>query len=82
MFAVGTSEGTLQLWDATKGVLMRTLDGHEARISSIAWNNSYLSTGSRDGSILHRDLRCRSDFTARLKGHTQEVCGLKWSFND
>jgi len=38
-----------------------------------------LSTGSRDKSILHRDFRAKNDFFAKLDGHKQEVCGLKWS---
>ena len=82
LFAVGTHSGELQIWDTTKNTLLRTLGGHNGRISTIAWNSTFLSTGSKDHSILHRDLRCRSDFTARLRGHTQEVCGLKWSFDD
>lgn len=81
-FAIGTSTGDLQIWDTTNNVLLRTLSGHESRISTIAWNDTFLSTGSRDHNILHRDLRCRNDYTAKLKGHQGEVCGLKWSFNN
>lgn len=62
--------------------LVRTMDGHDGRICAVAWNSTFLSTGSRDKSILHRDLRCPSDYTARLRMHKQEVCGLKWSFDD
>ena len=38
-----------------------------------------LSSGSRDKSILHRDCRIKNNFFAKLEGHKQEVCGLKWS---
>lgn len=56
--------------------------GHAGRICTIAWNNTFLSTGSRDHTILHRDLRSPADSIGQLKGHKQEVCGLKWSFDD
>jgi cell division cycle 20-like protein 1 (cofactor of APC complex) len=77
--AVGTSGGVLQNWDVVKQRMVRKFDGHEGRIGCIAWNNSFLSSGSRDKSILHRDPRQKSDFFAKLEGHKQEVCGLKWS---
>ena len=41
-----------------------------------------LSTGSRDRSILHRDMRCPDPFIKKLSGHRQEVCGLKWSIDN
>ena len=53
--------------------------GHDGRIGCIAWQSSFFSTGSRDKSILHRDCRSRENFFAKLDGHKQEVCGLKWS---
>lgn len=46
----------------------------------MAWNNSILSTGSRDKSIISRDLRVK-DYIRKHIGHRQEVCGLKWSFD-
>lgn len=59
--------------------MVKSYMGHQGRIGCIAWNSSMLSTGSRDKSILHRDLRMKNDFFAKLEGHKQEVCGLKWS---
>ena len=38
-----------------------------------------LCSGSRDKSILQWDHRMPVSPTRRLLGHTQEVCGLKWS---
>jgi len=81
-FAVGTHTGDLQIWDTTKAKIVNTLKGHDGRICAVAWNNTFLSTGSRDHSILHRDLRCNNDYFAKLVGHRQEVCGLKWSFDE
>ena len=55
--AVGTHSGTTQIWDTTSCKLVRTLQGHMGRVSSIAWNQAIVSTGSRDRNILLRDLR-------------------------
>jgi cell division cycle 20-like protein 1 (cofactor of APC complex) len=46
---------------------------------TLAWNEHVLSSGSRDRSILHRDVRCQEHHIKRLLGHKQEVCGLKWN---
>jgi len=46
--SVGTDHGTSEVWDVNKGSIVRTYDDHSGRISSMAWNNSILSTGSRD----------------------------------
>jgi cell division cycle protein 20 (cofactor of APC complex) len=43
------------------------------------WNQHVLSTGSRHGDILNNDVRIRDHHVATMSGHTQEVCGLKWS---
>lgn len=55
------------------------MDGHSARVGSLAWNSFIISSGSRDGSIIHHDVRQRDHKVSTLNGHTQEVCGLKWS---
>jgi cell division cycle 20-like protein 1 (cofactor of APC complex) len=67
--AVGTSAGILQNWDVVKQKMIRKFDGHDGRIGCIAWNNSFLSSGSRDKRILHRDPRQKEDFFAKLEGH-------------
>jgi cell division cycle 20-like protein 1 (cofactor of APC complex) len=55
--AVGTHSGHTQIWDTTTLKCVRTFSGHLARVSSIAWNKSIVSTGSKDRNILQRDLR-------------------------
>lgn len=77
--AIGTSKGYLHIWDTTAQKRLRTMTGHTARISSLAWNAHILSTGSRDRTILHRDVRLPAQYLRRLTGHKQEVCGLKWN---
>ena len=80
--AVGTHSGFTQIWDTQHNRLVRNLHGHMGRVSSIAWNKQIVSTGSRDRNILQRDLRAPGQHFSKMTGHKQEVCGLKWSFDD
>jgi len=79
--AVGLNTGVTQIWDIHQQKLVRTMGGHTGRVSSVAWNNSQLSTGSRDRTIVQHDVRATEDYTMKLLGHKQEICGLKWSFD-
>nr|CAB3449563.1 unnamed protein product [Digitaria exilis] len=78
--AVGLNSSDVQLWDTSSNRLLRTLRGvHEARVGSLAWNNSILTTGGMDGKIVNNDVRIRNHVVQTYEGHSQEVCGLKWS---
>lgn len=77
--AVGLQKGLVQIWDAEANRLVRTMHGHSARVGCLAWNEHVLSTGSRDRSIYHRDVRVREHSVRELRGHSQEICGLKWN---
>ncbi|CAI9093888.1 OLC1v1029481C1 [Oldenlandia corymbosa var. corymbosa] len=80
--AIGTSNGKLQIWDASRCKRVRTMEGHRLRVGALAWSTSLLSSGSRDKSILQRDIRTQEDFVSKLSGHKSEVCGLKWSYDN
>ncbi|CAN1751656.1 Cell division cycle 20.1, cofactor of APC complex [Linum perenne] len=78
--AIGLNNSEVQLWDTDSDKLMRTLKGgHRGRVGSLAWNNNILTTGGMDGRIINNDLRIRDHIVEKYRGHTQEVCGLKWS---
>ena len=77
--AVGTSDHKVQIWDVEKLKQVRSMDGHRARVSSLSWNGPMLSSGGRDSTIIHHDVREARHKVGTLRGHTQEVCGLKWS---
>lgn len=79
ILAVGTNSNEVQLWDVAKGRQVRTMKGHQDRVSSLSWNRAIVSSGSRDTTIMHHDVRLAQHQIAVLEGHTQEVCGLKWS---
>jgi len=80
--SVGTNKGEVQLWDTVACKKIRKLNGHSARVGTMAWNSNTLATGSRDRYIFHRDIRAAHSSIRKLSGHRQEVCGLKWSFDD
>lgn len=80
--AIGTNSGLVEIWDATTCKCTRTMTGHSLRASSLAWNKHILTSGSRDKTILHRDVREAAHYTQRLDVHTQEVCGLKWNLEE
>lgn len=77
--AIGTRSGMVQIWDAAQQKRVRTMSGHDKRAGALAWNDHILSSGSRDRTILHRDVRISDHYIKRLTGHKQEVCGLKWN---
>ncbi|KAJ3616042.1 hypothetical protein Zmor_012102 [Zophobas morio] len=77
--AVGTTNGLVLLWDTVKCKTIRAMTGHAARIGTMASKASLLLTGSRDRSILYRDIRAPEQFLGTLLGHKQEVCGVRWS---
>ena len=80
--AVGTNSGDVQVWDVNKMKRLRAFQGHSNRVGAISWNSTLLSTGSRDKNILNRDMRVSTPYVSRLLGHRQEICGLKWSFDE
>jgi len=58
---------------------VRSMNGHQARVGSLSWNNHILSSGSRDGKIINHDVRIQNHLIESVDAHEQEVCGLKWS---
>lgn len=80
--AVGTNNGKVQIWDASRCKRVRTMEGHRFRVGALAWSSSVLSSGSRDKNIFQRDIRAQDDYVSKLTGHKSEVCGLKWSYDN
>lgn len=68
--ATGTHTGIVHLWDTETQKLIRTFEGHEGRVGALSWSNSnMLSSGSKDKTILNRDMRVRDPYISRLEGH-------------
>ena len=82
--AVGNSYGVVELYDINKKELISSYKGHLNRVGVVSWNKNIISSGSKDYSIITRDIRCKDNdenIIRRFLGHQQEVCGLKWSFD-
>ena len=77
--AIGTELAEVQIWDADRQRRIRRMRGMAARVPSLSWNQHILSSGCRNGEIYHSDVRIADHLVGVLRGHTQEVCGLKWS---
>eukprot|EP00879_Flechtneria_rotunda_P023653 GHRR01025028.1.p1 GENE.GHRR01025028.1~~GHRR01025028.1.p1 ORF type:complete len:402 (+),score=82.73 GHRR01025028.1:95-1300(+) len=80
--SLGTHAGDVQIWDVTKLKRTRTMAGHRQRVGTQAWSSHMLASGSRDKSILLRDVRAPEPYVDKWLGHKSEVCGLKWSPDD
>lgn len=77
--AIGTHQGNVQIWDTEAGKLLRTMRGHSLRVGALAWNEHILTSGARDRTIYHRDVRVPEQYIRELHGHKQEVCNLEWN---
>lgn len=78
--SIGTALNQLQLWDTSRQSLLRVMRNDYGRIAATAWNAGMLSAGSKSGSITNHDVRVRDNVVQVLRGgHTQEICGLRWS---
>jgi cell division cycle protein 20 (cofactor of APC complex) len=76
--AIGDDAGQVTIWDVEEGKKIRVMKGHSARIPTLSWNGHVLSSGCRDGSIHHHDVRVAKHKVMELLGHNAEVCGLTW----
>ncbi|KAK9274972.1 hypothetical protein L1049_022229 [Liquidambar formosana] len=78
--AIGLNNSHVQMWDSSANRKLRTLkDVHGSRVGSLDWNSQILTTGGMDSMIINNDVRIRSHVVGSYRGHSGEVCGLKWS---
>ncbi|KAI8342074.1 WD40-repeat-containing domain protein [Chlamydoabsidia padenii] len=77
--AVGIESGDTQIWDVEANTKLRSLLGRRCRVGVLSWQKHLLSSGAKDGSIWHHDVRVKEHKTAELLKHEDEVCGLEWS---
>ena len=82
--AVGHSLGCIEIYDINKKKLISNYSGHKGRVGVVSWNGNIISSGSKDCNIITRDIRTKNNnenIIVKFVGHSQEVCGLKWSFD-
>lgn len=77
--SIGLNNGSVEIWDMESNQKLRTMSGgHQSRIGVHSWNDHLLSSGDRDGLILHNDVRISNHIVLNLEGHIGEVCGMSW----
>ena len=78
--AGGSSDSTVQLWDAVSGAPKATLTGHTGAVTSVAYSpdGATLATGSRDSTVWLRDAVSGAP-KATLTGHTGYVNSVAYS---
>lgn len=81
--AIGTNQGMVEIWDAERTTCTRSMTGHSSRVAALSWNEHMLSSGSKDRSILNRDVRVAEHYVHKIDTfHEQEICGLKWNVEE
>jgi WD40 repeat protein len=85
ILAVADSGNRLTITDNTKHTMLHTLK-LDSPSYALAWNSYLLSTGHKNGTIQHRDIRDKTRITDPYRypvGHSAagNVCGLKWSLD-
>ena len=76
--AIGTKPGTLEIWDVGTGRRVRTMTGHRKRVACMSWFDNVLSSGSRDKTIGHRDVRLTKPLVCQYKDSgVQEVSVIR-----
>lgn len=79
LIAVGLRSGFIDLWDISARKVINRYKSHNQRVSVIDWNDTTMTSGSRDRSIVLRDIREPIKSFRYLDRHKQEVCGLRWN---
>ncbi|KAG9295655.1 hypothetical protein G9A89_002973 [Geosiphon pyriformis] len=77
--AVGSDDGYVFIYDTCRLKMIRKFFNHTQRVGCLAWHEHILTSGSRDSTICHIDVRAPDSCIDVLRAHTHEVCGLKWS---
>ncbi len=79
VLSIGTDYGEIQLYDIIKLEKIRTMSSNYGRISTLEWNNYILSSGGKDEKIINHDVRKKKHIISQLKGHSGEICSLKYN---
>jgi WD40 repeat protein len=78
--ATASNDGTVKVWDVTRGTELATLRGHRAGVGSVAYSpdGSRIASGSGDGTVKVWDANSGTEITT-LRGHTDSVHCVAYS---
>ena len=79
LFASGSWDYTIKIWDTNTWKCVQTLEGHTKCVNSVAWNcQGILASGSADTTIKIWDTKSR-ECLYMLEGHTNFVYSVAWN---
>jgi WD40 repeat protein len=80
--ASGSKDGTVKLWDAAGGALLRTLTGHAGSVTSVVWSpdGRTLASGSEDHTVKLWDASGGA-LLRTLSRHGANVSSVAWNPN-
>jgi len=89
VFASGSSDKTIKIWDARTNQRKAVLSvvAHDSDVNAISWNKKVaylLASGSDDKSLKIWDLRNfkAGESVAHYKYHRDQICSLEWNPHD
>lgn len=78
--SIGKDDGTIEIWDIETNTRLRTIaTGSLGRIASHCWLLHLLTSGSKEGTIFHSDVRISAHLQGKRENtHVAEICGLEY----
>lgn len=78
--SIGKDDGSIEIWDIETNSRLRTLTtASSGRVASHCWLLHLLTSGSKEGTIFHSDVRVSSHLVGKRENtHVAEVCGLEY----
>ncbi|KIM38762.1 hypothetical protein M413DRAFT_75797 [Hebeloma cylindrosporum] len=79
----GSEDGSVRVWDASTGEILKVLDGHTKRVRSVKFSNDdrFIISGSVDKSVRVWDASTGETLKV-LEGHTRAVSSVEFSSDD
>jgi WD40 repeat protein len=78
--ATSSEDGTVRVWDARSGEIIRKLEGHSGPVNDVAWSpdGEFIASAGDDAKV--RVWRAADGFPVMaLEGHNGPVRGVAWS---
>ncbi|GEQ68066.1 hypothetical protein JCM33374_g1732 [Metschnikowia sp. JCM 33374] len=78
--SIGKDDGSIEIWDIETNTRLRTLStGSTGRVASHCWSSHLLTSGSKEGTLFHSDVRVSSHLVGKRENtHVAEVCGIEY----
>jgi len=82
IISIGLLDGPIEIWDIHTLTKLQTFSDHQSHVTSLAWNEDILTSGSRSGNIYNFDIRSSMHKISSFDFHKSAICTIKWSPNN